>query len=336
MVIIEQPRQFWPLAKSSLPQSALAEFVVDTRAEGGAGPAIGIIMGSDSDWKTMQPAAQVLDHLQVVYEAKVVSAHRTPDYLFEYADQAEKRGLSLIIAGAGGAAHLPGMAAAKTVVPVIGVPVEATPLNGLDALLSIMQMPSEVGVATVGPKGAEKAARFAVAALAARNPALRGAVPKVVILAKDKADLPVLSYSEQYLAKLGTCYETVVLDPNGRDAQLADLQAKGAAVFIAGSHAGIGFACDVGKATALPVLAVPMLTPPVQCIDEFLRPFFDLPAGVATFAVGKPGAINAALFAAAIISGNGSETWKKLNQMRQDQVKRVRDMTLPTAQRSPG
>src|SRR3982750_1036369 len=104
-------------------------------------------MGSNSDWKTMRPAAQVLEEFRIPYDKKVVSAHRPPDYLFDYAAKAEGRGLSLIIAGAGGAAHLPGMTASKTIVPVIGVPVVATPLNGLDALLSIMQMPAGIGVA---------------------------------------------------------------------------------------------------------------------------------------------------------------------------------------------
>src|SRR5438270_16535 len=132
-------------------------------------------MGSNSDWKTMRPAAQVLERLGVTYEARVVSAHRTPDDLFKYAVEAEDRGLSLIIAGAGGAAHLPGMTASKTILPVVGVPVIATPLKGLDALLSIMQMPAEVGVATVGigEKGAEKAALFAATVLASRDRRLR-------------------------------------------------------------------------------------------------------------------------------------------------------------------
>src|SRR5207253_7446285 len=121
--------------------------------------------------KTMYPAAQILGQLGLSYETRVVSAHRTPDDLFKYAEEAEGRGLSLIIAGAGGAAHLPGMAASKTILPVVGVPVDATPLEGLDALLSIMQMPAEVGVATVsvGAKGAENAAIFAAAALALRD-----------------------------------------------------------------------------------------------------------------------------------------------------------------------
>src|SRR6266853_4499694 len=144
------------------------EAPVDKKTGGGTRPTVGIIMGSDSDWKTMHLAAQVLDDFGIAYEKQVVSAHRTPDYLFEYADSAERRGLSLIIAGAGGAAHLPGMTAAKTIVPVVGVPVIATPLRGLDALLSIMQMPAEVGVATVGvgSVGAKHAAQFALAALA--------------------------------------------------------------------------------------------------------------------------------------------------------------------------
>ncbi|MED2793635.1 5-(carboxyamino)imidazole ribonucleotide mutase [Bacillus wiedmannii] len=110
---------------------------------------VGVIMGSTSDWETMKYACDILDELNIPYEKKVVSAHRTPDYMFEYAERARERGLKVIIAGAGGAAHLPGMVAAKTNLPVIGVPVQSKALNGLDSLLSIVQMPGGVPVATV-------------------------------------------------------------------------------------------------------------------------------------------------------------------------------------------
>ncbi len=110
---------------------------------------VGVIMGSTSDWETMKYACDILDELNIPYEKKVVSAHRTPDYMFEYAETARKRGLKVIIAGAGGAAHLPGMVAAKTNLPVIGIPVQSKALNGLDSLLSIVQMPGGVPVATV-------------------------------------------------------------------------------------------------------------------------------------------------------------------------------------------
>ncbi|KEK21968.1 5-(carboxyamino)imidazole ribonucleotide mutase [Bacillus gaemokensis] len=110
---------------------------------------VGVIMGSTSDWETMKYACDILDELHIPYEKKVVSAHRTPDYMFEYAETARERGLKVIIAGAGGAAHLPGMVAAKTNLPVIGVPVQSKALNGLDSLLSIVQMPGGVPVATV-------------------------------------------------------------------------------------------------------------------------------------------------------------------------------------------
>ncbi|HDR7801580.1 5-(carboxyamino)imidazole ribonucleotide mutase [Bacillus tropicus] len=110
---------------------------------------VGVIMGSTSDWETMKYACDILDELNIPYEKKVVSAHRTPDYMFEYAETARERGLKVIIAGAGGAAHLPGMVAAKTNLPVIGVPVQSKALNGLDSLLSIVQMPGGVPVATV-------------------------------------------------------------------------------------------------------------------------------------------------------------------------------------------
>ena len=132
--------------------------------------AIGIVMGSSSDWDVMQHAARVLDDFGVAHEARVVSAHRTPDQLFEYAEGAARRGLTCIIAGAGGAAHLPGMLAAKTIVPVLGVPVPSRHLQGLDSLLSIVQMPRGVPVATfaIGEAGAANAALHAVA-IVARN-----------------------------------------------------------------------------------------------------------------------------------------------------------------------
>ncbi|MEK5331130.1 MULTISPECIES: 5-(carboxyamino)imidazole ribonucleotide mutase [unclassified Lysinibacillus] len=126
-------------------------------------PKIGVIMGSSSDWETMKHACDILDELQVPYEKKVVSAHRTPDLMFEYAEAARGRGIQVIIAGAGGAAHLPGMVAAKTTLPVIGVPVQSRALNGLDSLLSIVQMPGGVPVATVaiGKAGATNAGLLA-------------------------------------------------------------------------------------------------------------------------------------------------------------------------------
>jgi 5-(carboxyamino)imidazole ribonucleotide mutase len=135
---------------------------------------VGIVMGSKSDWETMAHAASILDALGIAHEARVVSAHRTPDLLFEYAATAEGRGLRVIIAGAGGAAHLPGMLASKTGLPVLGVPVESKALKGLDSLLSIVQMPAGVPVATfaIGRAGAVNAALFAASILAAGDPAV--------------------------------------------------------------------------------------------------------------------------------------------------------------------
>ncbi|MGV3517225.1 5-(carboxyamino)imidazole ribonucleotide mutase [Luteitalea sp.] len=138
-------------------------------------PLVGVIMGSRSDWDTMRQATEVLEQFGVPFETRVVSAHRTPDLMRDYANEAEVRGLELIIAGAGGAAHLPGMVAAQTLVPVIGVPVQSRALNGLDSLLSIVQMPGGVPVATmaIGTAGAKNAGLLAVAMLAVRRPALR-------------------------------------------------------------------------------------------------------------------------------------------------------------------
>jgi len=137
-------------------------------------PVVGVVMGSDSDWAVMQHAAARLVEFGVPYETRIVSAHRTPDLLYSYAAEAEERGLRCIIAGAGGAAHLPGMLAAKTVVPVLGVPVPSKHLKGLDSLLSIVQMPNGIPVATfaIGEAGAHKAALFAVSMLARTDPVL--------------------------------------------------------------------------------------------------------------------------------------------------------------------
>ena len=143
-----------------------------------AGCAIGIIMGSQSDWETMQHVAHTLDRLGIAYETRIVSAHRTPERLFQYAKSAHGRGLKLIVAGAGGAAHLPGMAAALTPLPVLGVPVESRTLRGVDSLLSIVQMPAGVPVATfaIGQAGAINAALFAAAILALADPAIATAL----------------------------------------------------------------------------------------------------------------------------------------------------------------
>jgi 5-(carboxyamino)imidazole ribonucleotide mutase len=138
-------------------------------------PAVSVIMGSKSDWETMRLAAEMLDRFAVPHECKVVSAHRTPGWMHDFASGAEARGIEVIIAGAGGAAHLPGMVAAQTLLPVLGVPVESRALHGLDSLLSIVQMPSGVPVATlaIGPAGAANAALLAIRILAGTRPELR-------------------------------------------------------------------------------------------------------------------------------------------------------------------
>src|ERR1700710_2032991 len=140
-----------------------------------AAPLVGVIMGSQSDYETLAPAIEILTELQVPHEARVVSAHRTPDLMFEYASTAESRGLLVIIAAAGGAAHLPGMVAAKTLLPVLGVPMPATALNGVDALLSIVQMPRGIPVGTlaIGKPGAANAALLAAQIVSLRHPEVR-------------------------------------------------------------------------------------------------------------------------------------------------------------------
>jgi len=140
-----------------------------------ASPLVGVIMGSRSDYQILEPAIEILRELQVPHEKRIVSAHRTPDWMFEYASSAEKRGLQVIIAAAGGAAHLPGMVASKTILPVLGVPIPATMLNGVDSLLSIVQMPKGVPVGTlaIGQPGAANAALLAAEICALKNSALR-------------------------------------------------------------------------------------------------------------------------------------------------------------------
>src|SRR5512139_1720458 len=141
-------------------------------------PLIAIIMGSKSDWETMEHATKTLDQLNIPYEVKIVSAHRTPDLLFQFAESAHERGIEVIIAGAGGAAHLPGMTAAKTHLPVLGVPVQSKALNGLDSLLSIVQMPAGIPVGTlaIGRAGAINAALLAASILGNTQPAIRAAL----------------------------------------------------------------------------------------------------------------------------------------------------------------
>ncbi len=157
-------------------------------------PLVGVIMGSTSDWDTMQPAADILKEFGVEHECKVVSAHRTPDWMNEYAKTAEGRGLEVIIAGAGGAAHLPGMVASQTVLPVLGVPVKSRALNGLDSLLSIVQMPGGVPVGTlaIGESGSKNAALLAIRILANTRPELR---EKLHAFQKEQTD-KVLENSE--------------------------------------------------------------------------------------------------------------------------------------------
>jgi 5-(carboxyamino)imidazole ribonucleotide mutase len=157
-------------------------------------PLVGIIMGSTSDWETMAHAAETLQSLGVPFEVRVVSAHRTPDLLFQYASEAEARGLEVIIAGAGGAAHLPGMTAAKTALPVLGVPVESKALKGMDSLLSIVQMPAGVPVGTlaIGRAGAINAALLAAAMLGNKYPPLRQALKAY----RDKQTQTVLGHAD--------------------------------------------------------------------------------------------------------------------------------------------
>lgn len=155
--------------------------------EANTSPLVGIVMGSNSDWPTMKLAAEMLDLFGVAHEAKVTSAHRTPELMFDYAATAEQRGLEVVIAGAGGAAHLPGMIASKTVLPVLGVPIQSKALSGMDSLLSIVQMPGGIPVGTlaIGDSGAKNAALLAVSILANSRPELRS---KLHAFRKEQSD----------------------------------------------------------------------------------------------------------------------------------------------------
>jgi 5-(carboxyamino)imidazole ribonucleotide mutase len=161
----EKPAECWPYNHS----------METIPLPGETKPLVGVVMGSKSDYEALKPAIEMLRELSIAYEARIVSAHRTPDWLFQYAEEAEGRGLQAIIAGAGGAAHLPGMLAAKTLIPVLGVPVPATMLQGVDSLLSIVQMPKGVPVGTfaIGKPGAANAALFAAEILALQDGGLR-------------------------------------------------------------------------------------------------------------------------------------------------------------------
>ena len=163
---------------------------------------VGVIMGSASDWETMEHTTKTLEELGVAFESRVVSAHRTPDLLFEYASEAEKRGIEVIIAGAGGAAHLPGMTAAKTVLPVLGVPVESKALKGLDSLLAIAQMPGGIPVGTlaIGKAGAINAALLAAAIVGNKHPEIREALRRFRAAQTEK----VLANPDPAIAALGS------------------------------------------------------------------------------------------------------------------------------------
>jgi 5-(carboxyamino)imidazole ribonucleotide mutase len=178
-------------------------------------PLVGIIMGSSSDWETMEHAVKTLTDLGVPHETRVVSAHRTPDLLFEYASTAEQRGLEVLIAGAGGAAHLPGMTASKTVLPVLGVPVESKALKGLDSLLSIAQMPGGIPVGTlaIGKAGAINSALLAAAILGAKHPKIREALRKF----REEQTERVLANPDPSLAP-ASAFRLTAPEPSGSDA----------------------------------------------------------------------------------------------------------------------
>jgi 5-(carboxyamino)imidazole ribonucleotide mutase len=189
---------------------------VNNDAKAAPRPLVGIIMGSSSDWETMEHAVKTLVDLGVPHETRVVSAHRTPDLLFEYASTAEQRGIEVLIAGAGGAAHLPGMTASKTVLPVLGVPVESKALKGLDSLLSIAQMPAGIPVGTlaIGKAGAINSALLAAAMLGAKHPKIREALRKF----REEQTERVLANPDPSLAQATAFHLTSPEPPSSSDA----------------------------------------------------------------------------------------------------------------------
>jgi 5-(carboxyamino)imidazole ribonucleotide mutase len=199
-------------SKAAPSQSAAVAIDGETTAQ----PLVGIIMGSSSDWETMEHAVKTLTDLGVPHETRVVSAHRTPDLLFDYASTAERRGLEVLIAGAGGAAHLPGMTASKTVLPVLGVPVESKALKGLDSLLSIAQMPGGIPVGTlaIGKAGAINSALLAAAILGAKHPAIREALRKF----REEQTERVLANPDPSLAP-ASAFRLTSPEPPANDAQ---------------------------------------------------------------------------------------------------------------------
>lgn len=322
--------------------------------EGADKPLVGLIMGSDSDWETMKAAALSLDRLGIKYSPKVVSAHRTPELLYEYADAAEDH-FSMIIAGAGGAAHLPGMTASMTLLPVLGVPVvsRSSPLKGVDAFLSIMQMPPEVGVATLGldKEGAKNAGILAATILAHRFPHIRAKLNELdinrglmwsgasksdggvaLVMASENDWEQAIKYSVDKLKRLGIRYEKFYVDAKrGRvSAIVREAEKLGLNSFIVGASYPNSFTlpAQVAAETMLPVLSVP-IAEVVDDVNAFLNGVWKLPPKVATFALNRAGAINAALFSAAMLFDIGSPVWHGLDKMRKDQEDRVRKMTLP-------
>ncbi len=284
---------------------------------------VGIVMGSDSDWPVMEPAALALEEFDVPYEAHVVSAHRTPRRMLEYAETAVDRGLRVIIAGAGGAAHLPGMVAAATPLPVIGVPRPLDRLDGLDSLLSIVQMPAGVPVATVSIGGGRNAGLLAVRILAAADSdtgrTLRAAV--------------VRFQAALALDEFGVAYEAHVVSAHRTPRRMLDYAEsaadRGLRVIIAGAGGAAHLPGMVAAATPLPVIGVPRALDRLDGMDSLLS-IVQMPAGVPVATVGIDGGRNAGLLAVRILAASDDVLRAAVTRFQTALVEQVaaRDLTL--------
>ena len=282
---------------------------------------IAIVMGSKSDWATMQEATQILDELNVAYHVEVVSAHRTPDKLFEFAENAQKNGYKVIIAGAGGAAHLPGMIAAKTLVPVLGVPVKSSMLSGVDSLYSIVQMPKGIPVGTlaIGPAGAANAGLLAA---------------QIAIVMGSKSDWATMQEATQILDELNVAYHVEVVSAHRTPDKLFEFaenaQKNGYKVIIAGAGGAAHLPGMIAAKTLVPVLGVPVKSSMLSGVDS-LYSIVQMPKGipVGTLAIGPAGAANAGLLAAQILAGWDNALFARLQAFRENQTNVVLDNPDP-------
>ena len=292
---------------------------------------VSIVMGSQSDYKTMIFCQNILKKLNIKFESKIISAHRTPNRMYEFAVNAEKNGIAVIIAGAGGSAHLPGMISALTSLPVLGVPIESKKLKGLDSLLSIAQMPKGIPVGTlaIGEDGAINAALLAASIIGLSDLTVKNKLNKVSIVMGSQSDYKTMIFCQNILKKLNIKFETKIISAHRTPKRMYDFainaEKNGIAVIIAGAGGSAHLPGMISALTSLPVLGVPIESKKLKGLDSLLS-IAQMPKGipVGTLAIGEDGAINAALLAASIIGLSDLTVKKKLNQFRLSQSKSVK------------